>query len=85
MSIDQIGIIFTGVIAVWLTQDKRQSWRRWACIFGMVGQPFWFYAAYNAAQWGVFIVCFLYTLSWARGIWTNWLATGTADARSAVK
>jgi hypothetical protein len=27
--LDQIAILLTGVIAVWLTQDKRESWRRW--------------------------------------------------------
>ena len=33
MVLDQVGILVTGVIAVWLTQHKRESWRRWACIF----------------------------------------------------
>ena len=42
MGLDQIGIAFSGVLAVWLTQDKRERWRRWACIFGLLGQPFWF-------------------------------------------
>jgi hypothetical protein len=72
--IEQVGIVLTGVTAVWLTQDKRQSWRRWACIFGLVGQPFWFYAAWSAEQWGIFFVCILYTLSWLRGIKNNWLS-----------
>jgi hypothetical protein len=52
MGLDQIGITLSGVIAVWLTQDKRATWQRWACIFGMVAQPFWFYAAWKAEQWG---------------------------------
>jgi hypothetical protein len=73
MGLDQIGIAFSGVIAVWLTQDKRQSWRRWACIFGMLGQPFWFYAAWKAEQWGIFALCMLYTYAWARGVWVHWL------------
>jgi hypothetical protein len=50
--LDQIAILLTGVIAVWLTQDKRESWRRWAPIFGLLAQPFWFYAAWKAEQWG---------------------------------
>ena len=37
MVLDQLGILVTGVIAVWLTQHKRESWRRWACIFGLLG------------------------------------------------
>ena len=67
MGLDQIGIALSGVIAVWLTQDKRESWRRWACIFGMLGQPFWFYATWKAEQWGIFALCTLYTYAWARG------------------
>ena len=74
MGLDQIGIALSGVIAVWLTQDKRESWRRWACIFGMLGQPFWFYATWKAEQWGIFALCTLYTYAWARGVWTHWLS-----------
>ena len=71
---DQIGIILSGVIAVWLTQDKRTSWRRWACIFGVLAQPFWFYAAWKAEQWGIFAMCTLYSYAWVRGLWTHWLS-----------
>jgi hypothetical protein len=73
MGLDQIGITLSGVIAVWLTQDKRATRRRWACIFGMLAQPFWFYAAWRAEQWGIFAMCTLYTYAWARGLWTHWL------------
>jgi hypothetical protein len=56
--------LLTGVIAVWLTQDKRESWRRWAPIFGLLAQPFWFYAAWKAEQWGIFAITTLYTYAW---------------------
>jgi hypothetical protein len=72
MGLDQIGIALSGVIAVGLSQDKRESWRRWACVFGMLGQPFWFYAAWKAEQWGIFALCALYTYAWARGLWVHW-------------
>jgi hypothetical protein len=74
MGLDQIGIALCGVIAVWLTQDQRESRRRWACIFGMLGQPFWFYATWKAEQWGILALCTLYTYAWARGVWTYWLS-----------
>lgn len=73
MSLDQIGIALTGVTAVWLSQDQRPNWRRWACVFGMIGQPLWFYATFKASQWGIFALSFLYTLSWARGLWAHWV------------
>lgn len=71
---EQIGIAFTGVTAIWLSQDKRQNWRRFACIFGLIGQPFWFWSAISAEQWGIVVLCCLYTYSWARGVWNNWIA-----------
>jgi len=74
MALEQIGITLSGVIAIWLSQDERAAWRRWACIFGMLGQPFWFYAAWKAEQWGIFALCTLYTYAWARGVWTHWLS-----------
>jgi len=73
MGVDQLGITFSGVMAVWLTQHKRANWRRWACIFGMLAQPFWFYSAWKAQQWGIFAMCTLYSYAWARGLWTYWL------------
>ncbi len=72
--IEQIGISLFGVIAVWLTQDKRPSWRRWACIFGLAGQPFWIYYAWNTKAWGILIICGLYLYAWAKGVWVNWLS-----------
>lgn len=71
--IEQIFIGLFGVTAVWLSQDGRDSVRRWACIVGLIAQPFWFYATWKAGQWGIFSLCFLYTYSWLRGIKTHWL------------
>jgi hypothetical protein len=71
--IDQIGIALTGVTAIFLTQSKHESRRRFACIFGMLGQPFWFWAAYSAEQWGILILNFLYAAAWAKGVHQHWI------------
>jgi len=70
---EQIMIAFTGVIAIWLSQDKKLSRQKFACIFGLVGQPFWFYSAYSAEQWGIFCMCFLYSYAWLKGFYNNWI------------
>lgn len=70
---DQIAIGLFGVAATFLSQDARDSRRRWACVLGLCSQPFWFYATWKAEQWGIFAMCFLYTWSWARGVKTYWL------------
>lgn len=74
MGLDQIAIAILGAAAAWLSQERRESWRRWACIFGMLGQPFWFYASWQAGQWGIFAVSVLYALAWMRGLWVYWIA-----------
>lgn len=70
--IEQLGIAIFGVTAVFLSQDARESRRRWACIAGLLGQPFWFYATWKAGQFGMFALCFVYAFSWARGLRTYW-------------
>lgn len=73
MSIDQIGIAVFGVAAVFLSQETRRDRQRWACVFGLIGQVFWFYCSFKAEQWGIFTLCFFYTFSWLRGFWNFWI------------
>ena len=70
---EQIIIALTGSIAIWLTQQDNKEWARYACIFGLVGQPFWFISSYNSEQWGIFALCFLYTYSWCIGLYRHWI------------
>lgn len=70
---DQVAIALLGVTAIWLSQDQREAWRRYACLFGLAGQPFWFYATFTAGQWGIFALCFLYTWAWFKGFRVHWL------------
>lgn len=71
--IDQLMIGVCGVSAVFLSQDPRPSVARYACLFGLLGQPFWFWATWHAGQWGIFALSFLYLFSWARGAWYHWV------------
>ena len=70
---EQIGIAFTGVIAIWLTQQRNESLKKYACLFGLASQPFWFYATYQAEQWGIFGLSFVYTINWLIGFNNFWL------------
>lgn len=76
----QIFIAIFGVTAVALSQSKLKARRRWACIFGLIGQPFWFYAAWQGQQWGIFVLSFIYTASWLHGLWNYWLAPSTSSS-----
>ena len=70
--IDQIGIGITGILAVYFSQTSNKKLKRWACILGLIGQPFWFYATYTAEQWGIFALAFVYTAGWLIGVRTYW-------------
>lgn len=70
---EQLGIGLFGVTAVFLSQSSRATTRRYACLFGLASQPFWFYAAFKAQQWGIFSLSVLYAASWIRGFWNNWV------------
>lgn len=74
--IAQIGIAIFGVIAVWLSQAANEHQRRYACLFGLASQPFWFWSAYSAEQWGIFALCVLYAASWLRGFHHQWMKKG---------
>ncbi|MFP3277281.1 MAG: hypothetical protein RXR52_41190 [Paraburkholderia sp.] len=71
--IEQIVISLCGALAVFLLQDRRVHWRRWACISGLAAQPFWFDMAWRAHQYGVLALCLVYAVSWARGSTVHWL------------
>ena len=70
---EQLAIAVTGCVAIWLANDQRETWRKWASVFGLAGQPFWFYSAFAAEQWGILALTFVYTASWARGFRNNWM------------
>ncbi len=70
---EQIAIALTGAVAIWLSQQGNESLKKYACILGLIGQPFWFYATYKAEQWGIFGLTFFYTYSWLVGFKNNWL------------
>lgn len=72
--VSQACIALFGVSAVALTQSTSQAVRRWASVFGLLGQPFWFYSALSSGNWGIFTLCLLYTAVWAKGFYVAWIA-----------
>ena len=71
--IEQAVIAICGIVSVWLSQDRRHSLRRYACLFGLLAQPFWLYATWKAQQWGIVLLTFVYAAGWGRGVWNFWI------------
>lgn len=74
-------IALTGALAIWLSQDAKQSRQRWAPIFGLAGQPFWLIETWHASQWGMFALTLAFIAGWSRGLARHWLrrVKGAAD------
>lgn len=65
--------------AIWLSQSRSVRFQRWACIVGLVSQPFWFLATWDSWQWGVFVVAVVCLLAWLKGLRVLWLAPRPPD------
>lgn len=71
--ISQLAIAIFGVTSVFLSQHSSPVFQRFACVFGLLGQPFWIYATYSTEQWGMFYLTLLYTWAWGRGFVRYWV------------
>lgn len=69
--IAQIGVFFTGVIALYLAGSTKRKKRMWAGIVGMIGEPFWLMTAILNEQWPVVLLVAIYFFSWFRVYWNN--------------
>ncbi len=70
--IPQIFIGLFGATAVWLV-GRREHWRRWGYILGLMSQPFWYWTTIEHRQWGIAVLSLWYTYSWAQGVWNYWI------------
>lgn len=68
----QVLILLSGTIAVWLSQDQREQPRRYACLFGLAGQPLWIYSTAQAELWGMLALSIIYTAAWWKGFLVHW-------------
>ena len=70
----QTALAILGPVAIWLSQSRSREFQRWACIVGLVSQPFWFWSVWRSGQWGVGVVAVVCALAWLKGLWVHWLA-----------
>ena len=70
----QTALAILGPAAIWLSQSRSREFQRWACIVGLVSQPFWFWSVWSSGQWGVGVVAVVCALAWLKGLWVHWLA-----------
>lgn len=76
MMIEQTIIAISGVVAIFLTQSRNADHHKYACLFGIIGQPLWVLATYQSEQWGMFVLAICYTFAWISGIVNFWFKRG---------
>lgn len=64
--------LLCGALAAGLSQARTEALRRWACVAGLAGQPWWFYAAWAQGQPALLACALLYLAAWLRGGWVHW-------------
>ena len=69
----QAAIALTGITTAWLAQDPRTHVRRWSCLIGLAGQPWWLWSALQAHQWGIAALTLGYTAAYLRGVRVYWV------------
>lgn len=73
---EQAIIAVSGVVAIFLTQSRNADLHKYACLVGIIGQPFWMLATYKSEQWGMFVLTICYTIAWIVGIINYWFKRG---------
>ena len=68
----QVMVMIFGASAIWLV-GRKEHWRRWGYIMGLIGQPFWIYSFIANHQYGMLIMTAFYSYSWTMGIYNYWI------------
>jgi hypothetical protein len=71
--VQQIGVLLFSLPAAFLAGSEVHRTRRWAYLFGMLAQPFWFWISVSSGLWGVFALSCFYAFCWARGFYNHWV------------
>lgn len=72
----QAGLAVTGLIAIYLTQQSNDNLKKYAPIFGLLGQPLWYYSTLSSGQYGIFCLTLAYTYMWGIGFYSQWVRGG---------
>jgi len=71
--IEQIFIAVTELIAIYLMQSEKYTYRKYSSIFGLLAQPFWAYASFTNQQWGALFIGFFFTALWFKNFKFYWI------------
>ncbi|MGO9370838.1 MAG: hypothetical protein ACLQBD_01920 [Syntrophobacteraceae bacterium] len=65
-------MVLFGCAAIWLL-GRREQWRKWGYIAGLLSEPAWFFSGFYHHQWGLILVTCWYTYCLTQGAWNFWV------------
>lgn len=72
-TVSQYGIMILGPLSIFMVGMKNKNIAKWGFVGGIAQQPFWFITLYLNEQWPIFIINFLYVISWAQGFYNHFM------------
>jgi len=72
LNISQAMIFLFGASAVWFV-GRKEEWRKWGYVCGLLSQPFWFFITIVKGEWFLFSLCLIYAYSWGQGFYNYWI------------
>ena len=68
----QFFILTLGTLTIFLLAQKNK-FMRYGYIIGAIQEIFWFITTYQNKQWGIFVLCFIYSGCYLLGIYNYFI------------
>lgn len=75
-AVSQYCVCALGLVTIWFVSEKS----KWACVVGLINQPFWFLTTIINQQWPLVAITTAYTLLWAKGL-SKWFREEKKERR----
>jgi len=85
--IAQCFAVILGCWSMWLINQKHKEHpnKRWACIIGLLSEPFWIYTLLYHGQMIAIVIKIFYTYSWSIGIHNFWIKPYLKNRKSKME
>lgn len=71
--INQIILAVADILPDILSQSKKYNIRRFDCIVGLLGEPFWFYYGFKTEQWAFCLLGTIFFFICLYGFYHKWI------------
>lgn len=73
-SLINIWLTVFSLASIWLVSSTSHARVKYASVCGLLAQPTWLYLTWQSKEWSLFLIACVYTASWARAFYRDWLS-----------